>query len=236
MIPCTNLPGAMTQNELGLVIVGGGSSAFAAALRTSELGRQAVIVNAGPEERGLPLGGTCVNVVCVPSKTMIRAVEAVHGAAHPGFAGIDVDVAKLPLGQVPRALAARDTHGFIKLVRDRETDRLAGARIVAPEGCELLMETVLAIRHGITLRELTTAFNPCLTLSEGIKLAALTFWKDVKNLSCCAAGGPPDIASTLSERPAPGLAPLPCQRSGRSGKPISSSCAAMASAGGLATA
>ncbi len=102
-------------------------------------------------------------------------------------AGLDAEASTLPLSQVPRAIAARDTRGFVQLIRDRKTDRLLGARILAPEGGELLMEAALAIRHGITVRELTTAFHPYLTLSEGIKLAALSFGKDVKKLSCCAA-------------------------------------------------
>lgn len=102
-------------------------------------------------------------------------------------AGVDAEASTLPLSQVPRAIAARDTRGFIQLIRDRKTDRLLGARILAPEGGELLMEAALAIRHGITVRELTTAFHPYLTLSEGIKLAALSFGKDVNKLSCCAA-------------------------------------------------
>lgn len=101
-------------------------------------------------------------------------------------AGIDFEVSKLPLDQVPRSLAARDTRGFIKLIRDRETDRLIGARILAPEGAELLMEATLAIKHGITIQDLAETFHPYLTLSEGIKMAAVTFTKDVKKLSCCA--------------------------------------------------
>ncbi|MFC1836576.1 mercury(II) reductase [Thermodesulfobacteriota bacterium] len=101
--------------------------------------------------------------------------------------GINVDVATLPLSKVPRSLVARDTRGFIRLIRDSETDQLLGARILAPEGSELLMEVGLAIRHGITVRELASSFHPYLTLSEGIKLAALTFDKDVNKLSCCAA-------------------------------------------------
>jgi len=107
-----------------------------------------------------------------------------HQAAE---AGIDVDVARLPLEAVPRALAARDTRGFIKLLRDRATDRLVGARILAPEGAELLMEVALAIKYGITAKELATLFHPYLTLSEGVRLAALAFSKDVRKLSCCAA-------------------------------------------------
>lgn len=101
--------------------------------------------------------------------------------------GIDADVAVLPLSHVPRSLAARDTRGFIKLIRDRQTDRLVGARIVAAEGSELLMEISLAIKFGITVRDLTACFHPYLTLSEGVKLAALAFTKDVNKLSCCAS-------------------------------------------------
>ena len=99
---------------------------------------------------------------------------------------IDVDVASLPLDQVPRALAARDTRGFIKLLRERDTDRLVGARIVASEGSELLMELSVAIQQGLTVEDLTDLLHPYLTLGEGIKLAALTFDRDLSALSCCA--------------------------------------------------
>jgi mercuric reductase len=99
--------------------------------------------------------------------------------------GIDVDVATLPLTQVPRCLAARDSRGFIKLVRDRAVDRLVGARILAPEGSELLMEIVMAIRFQIPLTNLRELFHPYLTLGEGVKLAAISFEKDVAKLSCC---------------------------------------------------
>jgi mercuric reductase len=101
-------------------------------------------------------------------------------------AGIEVDVSVLPLDQVPRSIAARDTRGFIKLIRNRATDTLVGARILAPEGSELLMEVALAIRHGITVTDLRNEFHPYLTLAEGIKLAAITFDKSVEQLSCCA--------------------------------------------------
>ncbi|MEM1117163.1 MAG: mercury(II) reductase [Bacteroidota bacterium] len=102
-------------------------------------------------------------------------------------AGIDAEATTLAMEHVPRAIAARDTRGSVTLVRDRETDRLVGARVLAPEGSELLMEAALAIRYGITTRQLADAFHPYLTLSEAVKLAAITFRKDVGQLSCCAA-------------------------------------------------
>ena len=101
-------------------------------------------------------------------------------------AGIEYEVSTLAMEHVPRAIAARDTRGFIKLIRDADTDQLVGARILAPEGSELLMEVTLAIKYGIPVAELISTFHPYLTLSEGIKLAAITFGKDVSKLSCCA--------------------------------------------------
>jgi len=100
--------------------------------------------------------------------------------------GLVVDVATLPMSHVPRCIAARDTRGFVKLIREASTDRLLGARILAPEGSELLMELSLAIKHKITAGELASSFHPYLTLGEANKLAALTFGKDVGKLSCCA--------------------------------------------------
>jgi mercuric reductase len=100
--------------------------------------------------------------------------------------GIAVESTKLPLSEVPRAIAAQDTRGFIKLLRDRETDRLLGGRILALEGSELLMELAVAIRSEMTVEQLTDTLHPYLTLSEGIRLAAMTFEKSVAQLSCCA--------------------------------------------------
>jgi mercuric reductase len=100
---------------------------------------------------------------------------------------IPYEVTSLPVAEIPRALAAKDTRGFIKLIRNPETDLLLGARIIAPEGGELAMEISLAIKYNITTKELSEMMHPYLTLSEGIKLASITFGKDVSKLSCCAS-------------------------------------------------
>jgi mercuric reductase len=102
-------------------------------------------------------------------------------------AGIEVDTATLGLDSVPRALAARNSRGFIKLIKERHGDRLLGTRILAPEGGEQIMEAAMAISHGIGVSEIAALFHPYLTQAEGIKLCAQAFFKDVKKLSCCAA-------------------------------------------------
>jgi mercuric reductase len=87
---------------------------------------------------------------------------------------------------VPRALAARDTRGFIKLVVDVARDRLLGAHILAPEAGEIIQNAALAVRFGLPVSELQETMFPYLTNSEGLKLALLALEKDVAMLSCCA--------------------------------------------------
>src|SRR5574341_636824 len=69
---------------------------------------------------------------------------------------------------------------------DASSRRLVGAPILAAEAGEMITEPALAITFGLTIEDLTSAFHPYLTLSEGIKLAAQAFTKDVGKLSCCA--------------------------------------------------
>ena len=101
-------------------------------------------------------------------------------------AGHDVKTSALTLDNVPRALAARDTRGLIKLVADRATDRLLGGVIMAPEGADSIQTLVMALKFGITTKTLGETIFPYLTTVEGVRLAAQTFDKDVANLSCCA--------------------------------------------------
>jgi mercuric reductase len=100
--------------------------------------------------------------------------------------GVAVEVSVLPLSQVPRALAAHDARGFVKLLRGRGDDRLLGARIVAPEGGEQIMEASLMIKFGLPVSAVSRHFHPYLTQAEAMKLAALGFDRDVSRLSCCA--------------------------------------------------
>ncbi len=101
-------------------------------------------------------------------------------------AGHDVRISVLPLDAVPRALAARDTRGLIKLVADGPSKRLLGAHILAPEGADSIQTAAMAIRAGMTYEDLSAMIFPYLTTVEGLKLAAQTFDKDVAALSCCA--------------------------------------------------
>lgn len=101
-------------------------------------------------------------------------------------AGLEVEVSRLGLEKVPRALAARDTRGFVKLLRARGGDQLLGARILAPEGGEQIHEASLMVRFGLSIQAVARHFHPYLTQGESVKLALLGFDRDVRTLSCCA--------------------------------------------------
>nr|WP_328593055.1 mercury(II) reductase [Siccirubricoccus phaeus] len=101
-------------------------------------------------------------------------------------AGLEVEARVVPLDQVPRALAARDTRGLIKLVAERGSGRLLGAHILAPEAGDSIQTAVLAVKRGLTVADLSATIFPYLTTVEGLKLAALSFSKEVGKLSCCA--------------------------------------------------
>lgn len=70
------------DTEYDLLVIGGGSAAFAAAIRATNLGGRVAII-----ERNT-VGGTCVNVGCIPSKNLLAASEAYGQAGHHPFAGI----------------------------------------------------------------------------------------------------------------------------------------------------
>ncbi len=100
--------------------------------------------------------------------------------------GIDAKTSVLSLDNVPRALAARDTRGLIKLVADNTNGKLIGAHILAPEGADSIQTAAIAIDQGMTYADLGEMIFPYLTTVEGLKLAAQTFDRDVSKLSCCA--------------------------------------------------
>jgi mercuric reductase len=101
--------------------------------------------------------------------------------------GRGIKTAVLPLEHVPRAQASRNTKGLMKLIAEAKTGRLLGAHVLAAEAGEVIQEATLTIRFGLAVQDLADTFHPYLTMVEGLKLAALTFKKDVSKLSCCAS-------------------------------------------------
>jgi mercury(II) reductase len=82
MADCCTI-GGKPNGRYDLAVVGAGSAGFSAAITAAELGAHVALIGHGT------IGGTCVNIGCVPSKTLIRATEGLHQAgAAARFAGI----------------------------------------------------------------------------------------------------------------------------------------------------
>jgi mercuric reductase len=85
------------MKSFDLVVIGGGAAAFGAVIKANDLGARTAMIN-----RGLPLGGTCVNVGCVPSKTLLWAGEVLHLAQHHDIPGIELEVKHVDFAAVVR--------------------------------------------------------------------------------------------------------------------------------------
>ncbi len=86
--------------------------------------------------------------------------------------GYNVDTRLLDLENVPRALVNFNTHGFIKMVAERDSGRLLGVQAVAGEAGELIQTAVIALRSRMTVQDIGDELFPYLTMVEGLKLCA----------------------------------------------------------------
>lgn len=84
------------MQEFDLVIIGAGPGGYTSAIRASQLGLKTAIV-----EKGKTLGGTCLNIGCIPSKALLESSEHFSQAQHDfKNHGIDVSSVKLNLSQM----------------------------------------------------------------------------------------------------------------------------------------
>ena len=113
----------MTQTHYDLVILGSGSTAFAAALRAQELSKTAVMT----EER--TTGGTCVNRGCLPSKNLIEAAKIIHEARYPRYPGLTPAEIRLDFR---RLIEQKDEiiHGY----RTKKYESLTGGQFTVEKG------------------------------------------------------------------------------------------------------
>lgn len=129
-----------------------------------------------------------VNLETVPAVTFTSPSVASVGLTEEQAKtkGYEVKTSVLPLDAVPRALVNRETTGVFKLVVDAKSLKVLGAHIVAENAGEVIYAATLAVKFSLTVEDLRQSLAPYLTMAEGLKLAALTFDKDVSKLSCCA--------------------------------------------------
>jgi len=123
----------MSDSSFDLVVIGGGPGGYVAAIRAAQLGLSVAIVEKRPT-----LGGTCLNVGCIPSKALLTASHHYHTAAH-GLGAFGVKVAGVEL-DLPAMMAHKDkvvadnTKGIDFLLKKNKITRILGAGALAGNG------------------------------------------------------------------------------------------------------
>ncbi len=117
----------MTDTQYDLIVIGAGPGGYVAAIRAAQLGLRTACV-----ESRETLGGTCLNVGCIPSKALLHASE-LYEEAHSGALakfGVDIKSVSLNLDQMhaEKALAVKELTGGIEfLFKKNKVDWIKGA-------------------------------------------------------------------------------------------------------------
>ena len=80
----------MADTKFDLIVIGGGPAGYVAAIRAAQLGMTVACV-----DKRETLGGTCLNVGCIPSKALLNASEKYAEAASGHLAGLGIGVGKV---------------------------------------------------------------------------------------------------------------------------------------------
>src|SRR5712692_1641712 len=150
-----------TQAHFDLVILGSGTTAFAAALRAQELGKTAVMT----EER--TTGGTCVNRGCLPSKNLIEAAKLLYDARNPRYPGIEPTNPRLDFGQL---VGQKDE--VVHSYRKKKYESLVGGQFRIEEGHVEFVDANTVEVNGTRLTGerilIATGSRPVLPLIQGL--------------------------------------------------------------------
>jgi dihydrolipoamide dehydrogenase len=162
----------MNELRCKVLIIGGGPGGYVAAIRAGQLGLDTVLVEADR------LGGTCLNVGCIPSKALIHAADAAHGLREPqalNAIGLSIGQPKLDFAKTigwKDSIVARLTGGVGALLKKAKVRTILGAATIV-DGKTVTVradtgETRIAAEHLVIA-----------TGSEPVELPALTFGGDV---------------------------------------------------------
>ena len=116
-----------------------------------------------------------VNYAAIPSVVYTWPEVASVGQTEEELkaAGVAYKVGKFPFLANGRARAMASTDGFVKLLAEKDTDKLLGAHIIGPDAGALIAECVTAMEFGASAEDVARTCHAHPTLSEAVKEAAL---------------------------------------------------------------
>jgi len=156
----------MADDAYDLVVIGSGPGGYIAAIRAAQLGMRVACV-----EKDATLGGTCLNIGCIPSKALLDSSERYHQATHDLAAhGIQIGALGLDLARMQtrkQTVVKALTKGVAGLFKKHAVTAVTGtARIVAADHVEVT---------GAAPRDLRAARILIATGSAPVRLAAAPF-------------------------------------------------------------
>ena len=165
----------MANETFDLVVIGSGPGGYVAAIRAAQLGMKVAVV-----EKNATLGGTCLNVGCMPSKALLHASELFE-AAGKDFANLGIEVTpklnlKQMLAQKAESVAAL-TKGVEFLMKKNKVDwlkgtgKLLGAELCGPDAEHLAHLLAWVHQLGLTVPEILALpfYHP--VVEEGLRTA-----------------------------------------------------------------
>jgi dihydrolipoamide dehydrogenase len=157
----------MAKTSYDLVIIGSGPGGYVCAIRAAQLGLKTAIV-----EKRRTLGGTCLNVGCIPSKALLESSELYHRAQHDlSDHGIELAKLKLDLEKMmyrKSKIVEELVDGVALLMKKNKIDVHHGLGILKPDG------TVMV--HGDQKDTILSTTNVCLAMgSVPVELPFLPF-------------------------------------------------------------
>ncbi|MCL5427764.1 MAG: mercury(II) reductase [Candidatus Marsarchaeota archaeon] len=86
---------------------------------------------------------------------------------------------------VPKAIIMGDTRGMIKMVAHPETHVILGVQILSPMAAEIIHEAVMILKNGYRIEDVIDTIHVFPTMSESLKIVAQSFFRNIKDTSCC---------------------------------------------------
>ena len=159
----------MADNRFDLVVLGGGSGGYAAALRAAELGRSVVLVEKDK------VGGTCLHRGCIPTKALLHAGEIADQARESATFGVKTTFDGMDMPGVHKykdSVIAKNHKGLTGLIKGRGIQIVAGeGRLTGPKtvqvGADVFTGTNVVLATGSHSRTL-----PGLDLDGGRVMAS----------------------------------------------------------------
>ncbi len=106
------------MEKFDYAIIGQGSAAFAAAIKANEMGIKSVMIGKN-ETKGAVLGGTCINVGCVPSKRLITVAKFINELKVRRFKGVNYE-----MGRVIYAEIVAETKELVSQLREQKYEEV----------------------------------------------------------------------------------------------------------------